>query len=308
MGKKPRLNYDNGNLYVKTKVPSVLFNSITNKWNIKVYYRSCKNKKYELKQETGYPSEYIARKEFILFRNALENGDRKLWVSYCRRHRELNFEEAKLFAQLKSIDADSCKSKESYYVPKNAAKKKAFKKLNRVLNYLNVTNEEKYEMRSKLLSCEHKKWGIEYIRQMKICSNYYRSILDRIKLALFENKCGTNYIHERIKSFQTKLATYETAYAALLEVIEENKSYLFIIANSANNVDPFSPSDFSIKQLDRVRLQCKLILKLLKRLIDRQIVLLNKTRLALTEIENGFSAWGCSTFLHYWYRQGATSI
>ena len=247
MGEKPRLNYDNGNLYVKTKVPSVLFNSITNKWNIKVYYRSCKNKKYELKQETGYPSEYIARKEFILFRNALENGDRKLWVSYCRRHRELNFEEAKLFAQLKSIDADSCKSKESYYVPKNAAKKKAFKKLNRVLNYLNVTNEEKYEMRSKLLSCEHKKWGIEYIRQMKICSNYYRSISDRIKLALFENKRGTNYIHERIKSFQTKLATYETAYAALLEVIEENKSYLFIIANSANNVDPFSPSDFSIK-------------------------------------------------------------
>ena len=60
MGKEPRLNYDNGNLYVKTKVPSVLFNSITNKWNIKVYYRSCKNKKYELKQETGYPSEYIA--------------------------------------------------------------------------------------------------------------------------------------------------------------------------------------------------------------------------------------------------------
>ena len=141
-------------------------------------------------------------------------------------------------------------------------------------------------MRSKLLSCEHKKWGIEYIRQMKICSNYFRSILNRIKLALFENKRGTNYIHERIKSFQTKLATYETAYAALLEVIEENKSYLFIIANSANNVDPFSPSDFSIKQLDRVRLQCKLILKLLKRLIDRQIVLLNKTRLALTEIEN----------------------
>ena len=257
MQKRQRVESNSSDLYDKTEKPSILYHSKHKNWSINIRYRKSSTNKYIDKSTSGYPCKEDAEADSVWFRNAWENGTFKQWKSYNQRGRQLLNEAEKLFFTLKSINVNS---NERSYVPMNAAKRSAHKKLNKLCKHLNLTNEERLELNSNLSACKSKKWGIDYIKVLKSLSNYYRTLLSKSEMN--EVKLGTKWIDDRIESYKSDLDAYTIAIDGLNEVKKEDSYWKYIKVDDDNIVDPISDSDFSIKLLNRLNRQCHYIRKL----------------------------------------------
>ena len=149
---------------------------------------------------------------------------------------------------------------ERSYVPRNAAKRSAHTKLNKLCKHLNLTNEERLELNSNLSACKSTKWGIDYrhIKVLKSLSNYYRTLLSKSDIR--ETKMVFNLF---MIEFSHINRTLILILLLLMEAIKEDGYWRYIKVGGNNIVDPISDSDFSPKQLHRLNRQCNLIYKLL---------------------------------------------